>query len=957
MDGKCIRQLFSVFIIIFLSKQALAQGEANNWYFGNGAGITFNTSPPSAINGQLFTTEGCSSISKPNGDLLFYTDGRSIWDANNQLMPNADYFGGSGLNGDPSSTSSGLIVPHPTQENLFFVFTVDEPHHDNAFAFPNQGPADSNGVPTATYSDPDGNTIPTGDDGFNNGFNYSVVDMNLNGGLGDVIPTQKNVELLTYDPTNPEDVKFKCGEKITAVRALNCVDIWVLTHFKDTFYAFLIDENGINENPITSQVGPFVSTDDYRRAAIGYLKASPNGDKLLSANQTLDFDPVEYEDFGTGNIFLFDFDNGTGQVSNPQELISDVNAYSVEFSAEGTKAYGTYTQNEAYRLAQWDLEAADIPGSLFTYSNATGTVGALQLAPDGKIYKTMAGQNFLSVINNPEGLGSAANYTQSLALGAISLGSNQASLGLPPFIQSLFTTKVDITGQGPTTTDLFLCDGDVFTLFYDEGENAEYTWFRGDEELVTENASTLTIQQPPGVTLPFTEIYTLEANLNDGSCPVIGVANVTFSPLPQLNEGFINECTTDFELNSAQFNLTEANAQMIEVGTDVADYTFTYFENPQDALDEVNAIENFENYTNTSTPQVLTVLIQNENTKCKDIINLTLDIVDFDIIEGFELKRCDDAQNGIQVFDLTEIEIQQNISVDAYYLTENDALNEINPIQNPSNYEIDNPYQQDLFFRIENDTPCEDLGLLNLEVVLLPEVFNQTEFYCLEDFPKPITIGSGVSDNLLNSFEYFWLSSEETTEEIGVNAAGTYEVAITNIETGCTNFRVIEVFESELAKFELEINEFQEDRNSVQVIVSDLSIGDYEYALSANGPYQDSNVFENLLPGFYRIFVRDKNGCGVVNRPFGILGIMDYFTPNGDGINDFWGFKGNLNNKEALASVYIFDRYGKLLGSFVGLDKVWDGTYNDKPMPSQDYWYKIELTNGRVLSGNFTLKR
>jgi gliding motility-associated-like protein len=396
---------------------------------------------------------------------------------------------------------------------------------------------------------------------------------------------------------------------------------------------------------------------------------------------------------------------------------------------------------------------------------------------------------------------------------------------------------------------------------------------------------------------------------------------------------------------------------MIEVGTDVADYTFTYFENPQDALDEVNAIENFENYTNTSTPQVLTVLIQNENTKCKDMTNLTLDIVDFDIIEGFELKRCDDAQNGIQVFDLTEIEIQQNISVDAYYLTENDALNEIDPIQNPSSYEIDNPYEQDLFFRIENDTPCEDLGLLNLEVVLLPEVFDQTEYYCLEEFPKPITIDSGVSDNLLNSFEYFWLSSEETTEEIGVNAAGTYEVAITNIETGCTNFRVIEVFESELAEFELEINEFQEDRNSVQVIVSDLSIGDYEYALSANGPYQDSNVFENLLPGFYRLFVRDKNGCGIVNRPFGILGIMDYFTPNGDGINDFWGFKGNLNNKEALASVYIFDRYGKLLGSFVGLDKVWDGTYNDKPMPSQDYWYKIELTNGRVLSGNFTLKR
>ena len=80
-----------------------------------------------------------------------------------------------------------------------------------------------------------------------------------------------------------------------------------LLSFKDTFYSFLIDENGIDETPVTSQVGPLVATDDYRRAAIGYLKASPDGDKLICANQTLDYDPITNNDQGTGNVYLFDY--------------------------------------------------------------------------------------------------------------------------------------------------------------------------------------------------------------------------------------------------------------------------------------------------------------------------------------------------------------------------------------------------------------------------------------------------------------------------------------------------------------------------------------------------------------------------------------------------------------------------------------------------------------------------
>jgi gliding motility-associated-like protein len=551
--------------------------------------------------------------------------------------------------------------------------------------------------------------------------------------------------------------------------------------------------------------------------------------------------------------------------------------------------------------------------------------------------------------------GAAAGYTESIAQGAVSLGPNTGTLGLPPFIQSLFSTRVDITGLN--TLDLDLCDGEEFTLFYEDLPGASYEWRKDGDVLVNETAPNLLISQPPGATLPFSESYTLTVDLNDGSCPILGAANVTYNPLPVFNEASLNECTLNFDQSTSVFNLTDAVNQFLNSGELISDYQFTYYENAEDASNAVNPITNATAYTNLSSPQEIIVVGENLSTGCVNTTNLIIDIIDFQFIEGFELALCDDNKNGIRDFDLTSLESQENIQVDAFYLTENDALTETNPISNPSNFTIQNSFQQELFFRIENNTPCEDLGVLSLNVIELPEVINVVAYYCIEDFPNPIQINSGVASNALNSFEYLWLNSNETTETIAVNQPGQYEVAITNIETGCTNFKTVEVIESGLAEYELDIQEFEKDKNSITVLVSESSLGEYEFALNINGPYQDSNVFENLLPGIYDAFVRDKNGCGIVQKRFGILGIMEYFTPNGDGINDVWGFKGNFNNRQPLANVYIFDRYGKLLKSFVGLEKSWDGTFNNKPMPSQDYWYKIELPEGRILSGNFTLKR
>jgi hypothetical protein len=166
-------------------------------------------------------------------------------------MSNADYFNGTGLNGDPSSTSSGLIVPHPTNPDLYFVFTIDEPHHENANAYPNQGPADSNGNTISLYTDTSQGS-PEADDGLN----YSIVDLSLDGGLGNVILSERNKKLITYDENNSEQIKYKASEKITAVRGSDCNSVWVITYFRNKFYAFFIDQTGINEKPEISLVSP-----------------------------------------------------------------------------------------------------------------------------------------------------------------------------------------------------------------------------------------------------------------------------------------------------------------------------------------------------------------------------------------------------------------------------------------------------------------------------------------------------------------------------------------------------------------------------------------------------------------------------------------------------------------------------------------------------------------------------
>jgi gliding motility-associated-like protein len=396
------RRIIKVIVIILITFEvASGQNETDNWYFGNKAALNFSTCNPTIVFGsQVNTIEGCATISSPSGNLLFYTDGIKVWRKDNALMLN-----GSGLYGHPSSSQSGVIVPQPGNDSMYYIFTID-----------------------------------VEDD--NKGLCYSIVNMKLDGGFGAV--TSKNVVL--YQP-----VFTSVNEKIAAIRHGNKKDIWVVTreYLSDKYFAWLVTENGVSSAPIISTT-PYYIGNPYANSR-GYLKPSADGKLLVAASE------------GTGFWEISRFNDMTGEISNTKRLQNRphiiprqavATSYGVEFSPNSKLLYiganlnftstctGCLNSNAyiyQYNVAQLDSAAIEnsvviIDSCATVASPGYQILGAFQLAKNGKIYFCQLNKNKLNVINNPNVSGLACN----LQFDAISLGSGIAMGGLPTFIQSYF---------------------------------------------------------------------------------------------------------------------------------------------------------------------------------------------------------------------------------------------------------------------------------------------------------------------------------------------------------------------------------------------------------------------------------------------------------------------------------------------------------------------------------------
>lgn len=482
-------------IIFFLVHCTLFAGnEANVWYFGYNAGVDFNSGTPVALtDGALSTFEGVASICDSLGNILFYTDGITVWNKNHTVMTN-----GNGLKGNFSATQSGVIVPSPGNETIYYIFTVTH-----------IGEAD--------------------------GFNYSVVDMALSGGLGAI--TTKNQQLHT-----------PVSEKVTAVQHSNNNDIWVITHEwgSNRYFAFLVTPSGVNPTPVISSAGLIHTGDVWN--AIGYMKVSPDRKKIANVMYRM----TSFE--------LLDFDNTTGIVSNPITLTDNdySGLYGIEFSTDGKLLYVGRHLKKA-KIFQFDISSDDpvlIQDSRYNvFESANVEFGALQLGPDEKIYISDNNYPSLSVINNPNSKGADCNFS----FNGVSLNGKQAGLGLPTFIQSFFDYTLELSSNSP------VCKGESILLNCETIEDAVYSWagpagFTSNEinpvispaAKENEGVYTVTINERTGRVLTGSiDVYIIDTQAEFDPPNLIDIGTVCLSKSSDIGFSFTNTSEFPFVIKSA----------------------------------------------------------------------------------------------------------------------------------------------------------------------------------------------------------------------------------------------------------------------------------------------------------------------------------------------------------------------------------------------------------------------
>jgi len=341
------------------------------WAFGKNAGLDFNSGSPVPIATSIDQQEGCASVCDPSGNLLFYTDGKKIYRNTGAVMfsasPIVPYF-------TTSTSQASLIVPFLDNSDRYYVFSLEN-----------------------------------STSGFTGRLAYSVVDMSLGGGLGDVPAASAGI-----------GIEDSLSEKMIAINGAQTVDyknIWVLVHRKDTgvFLAYEISAGGINTNPVVSVSGTLSAQAGY---AIGVLKASPNGRKIVSQS-------YGYSAISPKGTELYNFDASTGIVSDCIVLDSVTNQYGAEFSPDNTKLYVQESiASNVMKILQYDLSLVD--ADLIRSSKTeiatitTANVTDMKLAPDHRIYMYgtddstdalfLGYSRFLDCIMNPDVAGVSCGY-------------------------------------------------------------------------------------------------------------------------------------------------------------------------------------------------------------------------------------------------------------------------------------------------------------------------------------------------------------------------------------------------------------------------------------------------------------------------------------------------------------------------------------------------------------------
>jgi gliding motility-associated-like protein len=422
-----MKRLMILFLIILGNTTcAFSQKQTHIWYFGENVGLDFNHSPPVPLgNSKLRSRTNSAVMSDSDGNLLFYTDGKTVWNKNHAIMLNGENLDGSG-----DSRRGTFIIPYPENKYQYYIFNYTT----------------------------------------KKGLNYSVVDIRLDSGLGGII--EKNIVLNAGD-VYALGVIGKCTENgipdefwvVSSGHNIHTVSI----DYPRKILAFQVDGNGIRRGVVVSEIiaKPFYC-----------IKFSPAGNK--AALMSRDHVYFAHFDIESGRFELdykyFVSDTEFDQVEG-------------EFSPDGKYFYlastrmefqGSSSEDHVHELIQLDTESPQDPVVEKIFYDKDFRLKTFQLAPDGNIYIARPGgldtnnRQFLARIINTNSRGLSGKFEKDgVFLGG---GGGRNWIGLPAFSSHYFYNGLlPYAGE-----DQKFCAVASFELGNAPVEGEIYSWSPGD---------------------------------------------------------------------------------------------------------------------------------------------------------------------------------------------------------------------------------------------------------------------------------------------------------------------------------------------------------------------------------------------------------------------------------------------------------------------------------------------
>jgi gliding motility-associated-like protein len=930
-----------ILLFFFYQLTLLAQKEGNNWYFPRFNAMNFTNGTAQVLSSNhMFTVIACASISDKNGNLLFYTDGDSVWNRNHLVMTN-----GTGMSNKVLwIPSSSLIVPKPGCSNIYYLFISEEV----GLGF--------------TY------------------FQYAVIDMNQSNGLGAVI--SKRTVLLQNGTA-----------KITAVMHSNKNSFWVITHewYSNKFYAYLVDKSGVNQNPVISSIGSIHSGGNGGiDNKYGTIKVSPDGTKLIVTQATSNI------------VELFSFNNKTGVLSNGNQFNITGRCWGLEFSASGKFLY--IASNQGLYQFNTDLPSfTDINNSGIIVSGIPINV-QLQIGLDKKIYGAKGSSKYLSVINYPDSVGIRCNYKDSglylnghitttviphfiqsyffvpeftaspicqgdsthFALtdssqidsaywdfGEPSLGSKNISKLFKPThfyndtgwykvrLILFHATNIDTSFRNiridnyPSTSftinDTVSCFIGKNFIFTNQSTiksgNMTFEWDFGDSSFVysKDTSHTYTVDGTYKVRL---------VALSDYGCADTFSRNVYVAKNPlavtDINDSI--QC-----LNGNSFTFTNKS-------TGAKSYHWDFGDGKSDT--NKNTVHSYSIAGNYNSQ-----LIANSNAGCSDSLQFKISVLD-NPVSYFSVNDTNQllTSNNFVFSNLTNCKPAS--STCKYLWDFGDSQTDTN--NNPTHsYTAVGKYP--VLLTSTSTNGCKDT------VSLLVNVFNMivnTAFSVKDVCLGDLAYFKNTSTILYDSFMNFLWDFGDGNTIIRPNPqhmyadTGTYKIELVSLSYSGykdTTNRKVRVFPSPSVEIIATPDSILE-----QGIKASLSVnGTFDSLLWSTGAITASIEVDKA--GIYSIRVVDANGCDAVDfinidylpeKPFKVMNVI---TPNDDGINDYWKVF-NIETYQP-CKLAIYNRWGDELFSSNDYQNNWDGTYKGKKLPEGTYYFVLEIKDGKAYKG------